>query len=171
MALGRYHDTFNLFLGAIITGAMLGVEVETLATVAFSTGWLFSTLIMGPDIDITAKKRTLILRYFLLPYSFFFRHRGISHHFFWGTVSRNVYLLLILIILMTLTLYIAGHLDTDLSVVDTFKTYLPPMTFWHSPRGEKFLEFCIFALFGQWLSDLGHLFLDKIADKTGFFYK
>lgn len=171
MAIGRYHDTFNLFLGAIITGVMLGAQFSTPITVAFSAGWLFSTLIMGPDTDLTAKKRTQILRYFLLPYSFFFRHRGISHHFFWGTVSRNLYLLILLILIMKLTLYIFSFLGIEISVINFLKSLMPPIKFWFSKESIGLWQFLFVALLGQWSADLSHLMLDKFADKSGLFYK
>ena len=171
MALGRYHDTFNLAFGAVLSGAMIGFGVETLITVAFSAGWLFSTLIFGPDSDLTVKRRTQILRYFLWPYSFFFRHRGISHHFFWGTLSRNIYLLIILILCMKLVLYFLSLASFEISVIDAIKTISPPMKFWFSSEGILFWKFSFFLFLGQWLSDLAHLAFDKFADKTGFFYK
>lgn len=171
MALGRYHDTFNLAFGAVLSGAMIGFGVETMITVAFSAGWLFSTLIFGPDSDLTVKRRTQILRYFLWPYSFFFRHRGISHHFFWGTVSRNLYLLILLIAIMKLILYLAGLFHVETSVMDGVRALLPPLKFWFSKVGSLFWKFSFFLFLGQWLSDLAHLLLDKVADKTGFFYK
>lgn len=171
MALGRYHDTFNLAFGAVISGAMIGFGVETLITVAFSTGWLFSTLIFGPDSDLTVKRRTQILRYFLWPYSLFFRHRGISHHFFWGTVSRNLYLLILLIGIMKLILYLSTFFQLEVSVMDGLNHLMPPVKFWFSKEGIYLWKFGFFLFLGQWLSDLSHLFLDKIADKTGFFYK
>lgn len=171
MALGKYHDTFNLVCGAVLTGTMLGFGVDTLVTVAFSAGWLFSTLIFGPDSDLGAKRRSLILRYFLWPYSFFFRHRGISHHFFWGTLSRNLYLLILLIIVIKFFLYLAYNFSFETSVINFVQSLVPPLAFWFSKEGLVFWKFTFFLFLGQWLSDLSHLFLDKLADKTGFFYK
>ena len=171
MAKGKWHDRFNLFTGAVITGGMMGLEVSAEVVVAFTAGWLFSTLIFGPDTDITPKRRSQILRYFLYPYSFFFQHRGISHHFFWGTVTRNLYLLVLLIFFINIFVYLANLVGINLSVMDFLIQLKPHLKALFSSESLIFWK-AFFSLFlGQWLSDLMHLFMDKLADKTGFFYK
>lgn len=95
--MGRAHDFFNLVFGAGATAflGIYGLGFEILFW--FSLGWLFSTFVFGPDNDLGAKKRLpQILRILLNPYRLFSKHRGISHQFILGTLSRITYLILML---------------------------------------------------------------------------
>ncbi len=150
MALGIWHDRVNLVLGSLVTGSMLGLEVETKKVVCFTFGWLFATLIFGPDSDIIPKRRAQWLRFILMPYSFLSRHRGLSHHFFWGTFLRNIYLLIIF--------YLLSFLVSFFSFISQ-KQILASVL--------MYLEFKMFFWFliGQWFSDFIHLLTDKAYDK------
>ncbi len=170
MAKGVWHDRFNLILGASVSGTLIGLEVDPVIIVGVSAGWLFSTLIFGPDSDITPKRRTQILRYFLYPYSLFFRHRGLSHHFLWGTVSRNLYLISILIFLIYLGLYLGAHLGIKGSVMEVLNSIFKLSGVeWN--RDNKSLRFFLSVFLGQWVSDITHLMLDRFSDRSGLFRK
>ena len=112
MAMGKFHDRFNLFCGALVTGYLIGVERSVPVVIMFAIGWLIATLVFSPDTDLTPKKRTAILQFFLYPYSIMFKHRGISHNIFLGTLSRLIYGACLLCFLV-LILAQMGYLELD----------------------------------------------------------
>ena len=95
MASGKVHDIVNLIVGGFLSGAVFISLDSFLGAIFFLLGWLFSTFIFGPDTDIVPGKRSLILKFFLTPYSWIFKHRGISHHILFGTLTRVFYLIFI----------------------------------------------------------------------------
>lgn len=62
----------------------------------FSLSFVYSTLFMNPDVDISYKIRIFSLRGILtLPfrtYCLFFRHRGLSHSYMYGSFTRIIWL-------------------------------------------------------------------------------
>ncbi|MBH47777.1 MAG: hypothetical protein CME71_06365 [Halobacteriovorax sp.] len=95
MAMGKTHDGFNLFIGAVLTGGLIGYQHSLIVWLPFIFGWLFSTLVFSPDTDLMPKKRTGILQFFLYPYSILFKHRGLSHGLITGTLTRITYSVLL----------------------------------------------------------------------------
>jgi uncharacterized metal-binding protein len=99
MSDGKTHDRVGLFIG-IIFGCFAFFYGGLVIGSPFSFGWLLSLFIFSPDSDLMPKKRTGILAFFLYPYSLLFKHRGLSHSFFWGTISRIIYLIITFLIIL-----------------------------------------------------------------------
>jgi uncharacterized metal-binding protein len=91
MSNGKGHDRFNLLFGAVACGVILGVTQDLILALIFGAGVVIATLFFSPDTDIMPKKRAHIFRFFLFPYSIIFKHRGISHSFWVGTLTRVLY--------------------------------------------------------------------------------
>lgn len=110
MAMGKTHDGFNLFLGMICCGILIGAGLEVFVWPPFFFGWLFATLVFSPDTDLMPKKRTGLLQFFLYPYSILFKHRGLSHGVITGTLTRVTYAILVAG-LMVFVLSKMGYVD------------------------------------------------------------
>jgi uncharacterized metal-binding protein len=99
MPSGSVH--FAVEAGLLAGCALVGVELVrrgSLATgslVAFSSGFAFSMLFLSPDLDLARSgpmRRWGRLAFLWWPYAKLFRHRGVSHHVLWGSLTRLVYL-------------------------------------------------------------------------------
>ena len=105
----------------------------------FSGAFLYGTLFLHPDLDIARKVGLFSLRGLLSlpfwPYSFFFRHRGISHLPLVGTATRVLWLFGVIAAAAFLLGYTMPILD---------QPFLVPI------------------LFGFGLADLSHEILDQI---------
>lgn len=159
MAKGKWHDKFNLLLGATLAGVMIGLGINYLLTISFGSGWLISTLILSPDLDFMPKKRSGFLRFVLFPYSLIFKHRGIAHSFWWGTLTRIIYILMV-IFLFILVFYRMGDLayspqDFGQAVVGYLKNYQYELLSYYVPT---------WFFVGMFCADVAHLVLDKISD-------
>lgn len=78
----------------------------------FSLGWVIALYIFSPDTDMMPKKRAGIFGFFLYPYSLLFKHRGVSHSLWLGTLSRILFLL-ITAIFWAFILDGMGYIDID----------------------------------------------------------
>lgn len=131
MASGRRHEALNLLaLGAMTAGWLAlraaghGPELERLlpppARVAFLSGFLVGTFLVTPDLDLAnrsvrAKSNWGVLGWLWLPYGVVFRHRGLSHSWFLGPLTRLLYLLVLALALSELASVIAAALGYSLS--------------------------------------------------------
>jgi uncharacterized metal-binding protein len=98
MPSGRTHDRITLWSLPIIVGLSMLATRNAKITLLLASGYLFSGLMFGPDLDIHSVqfKRWGLLRGIWLPYQKKMRHRSrYSHGFLIGTAIRVVYLLVI----------------------------------------------------------------------------
>lgn len=98
MANYKKHSQFNLFLAlpVLLAAAHYLWHPPLLYLSVFSGTFIYSTLFMSPDVDLAHQIKLFSLRGLLtLPfrvYSMIFRHRGISHSFFFGSLTRIFWL-------------------------------------------------------------------------------
>ncbi len=102
MPSGKNHDRITwlclpwVFIGTII------ITADLLTGFVVASGFLFSGLMFGPDLDIYSLqyKRWGLIKFIWLPYQKYLRHRSIfSHGFIIGTVIRSFYLCSILLLI------------------------------------------------------------------------
>lgn len=69
--------------------------LTTIQLAMFIIGFFIGTVFLSPDIDIKSEsaRRCGIA---CTPYRKMFSHRGVSHHWLWGTVTRIIYVLIII---------------------------------------------------------------------------
>lgn len=158
MAKGIWHDRFNFIMLFVALFFLIPLGIHYQYLILFTSGWLFSTLLFGPDTDIMPKKRTWILGIFLYPYSLFHKHRGISHSLLWGTILRILYSVIIFFIMV----YVLNEMGRiNLSPEDSanfIKVYIQGFNF----QEPQYL-LMIWTFIGMWLADLCHLTLDKLS--------
>ncbi|HEY9907273.1 MAG TPA: metal-binding protein [Thermosynechococcaceae cyanobacterium] len=96
MPSGRTHDSITLWSLPFVAGITLERTQSPGLTLWVSSGFLFSGLMFGPDLDIYSQqfKRWGVLRWIWLPYQRSLRHRSVwSHAPIVGTLGRIGYLL------------------------------------------------------------------------------
>lgn len=148
MAGYKTHTLFNLLIPLpLAAGSIyLFVNSDPVYLSLFSGFFIYGTLFMSPDMDLAEKIKLFSLRGLLsLPfrfYSLFFRHRGLSHSLWFGTLTRILWLFGFCCLL----LYLYGHaLPTKKGLLLLLKTY------------QKELAFAFSGLF---FADFSHLLLD-----------
>ncbi|MCB1084727.1 MAG: DUF2227 family putative metal-binding protein [Chlamydiia bacterium] len=158
MALYKQHAQFNLFIALpILLGALYYfLHPGRPHMLTFAAAFAYSTLFMNPDLDLAHQIRLFSIRGLLtLPfrsYSKFFRHRGLSHHPFLGSLTRILWLAL-WGALISLILY--KTLPSHKSIKQFYK------------RHELFI---LYGFAGVCLSDWSHLLLDR-KEAKGFHKK
>lgn len=153
MPSGRVHEAINLTVlggGAVVYLAYGGSPEEPRA-LAFALAYLGGTFLLSPDLDLAEKGTLSQRRWGLLgllwrPYGWLFRHRGLSHTWVLGPLTRLGYLVGLLGGLAVLVQGLAGYLGMG------FSLKLPswPPEVWG------------FALLGYYLSQWLHLVADGI---------
>ena len=145
----KVHNRFNLLLVLPLAATFiyLYLHPSRFQLGLFIGCFVYGTLFMSPDMDVANKIRLFSLRGILsIPfksYALFFKHRGISHHFFLGTLTRVAWLFMY----TALALYLF-----DKAVLSQKQA----MTFYRVYKYELLYSFA--AIF---LADLSHIALDK----------
>ncbi|WP_172958095.1 DUF2227 family putative metal-binding protein [Thermus scotoductus] len=97
---GQEHDLSTLAL-ALVGGYALAQASPALGA-SFALGTLAGGLLLSPDLDLpysTPSRRWGPLRFLWLPYQALHPHRGRSHTYLYGPLSRLLYLGLLLSLL------------------------------------------------------------------------
>lgn len=158
MATGKTHDYIGLGLGITASLAILVNDVNVKCIFFFSTAWLFATFIFSPDTDVMPKKRVMILRFLLFPYSIIFKHRGLSHGILTGTITRIVYLILMFALIIFITNKM-GYLKFD---VDNYFNYIVSYLQNFNINHPSY-RYPLWFLMGHFGADLSHIFLDRLS--------
>lgn len=166
MANGKFHDSFNLVLGVILSVLVFTFSVSITSTLLFLVGWTIATFILSPDLDIKPKKRLGVLQFVLYPYSIIFKHRGVSHSFFLGTWTRIIYVLTISITLIAL---LSGLGIIKLSKKDAFNDIYNFIINFN--LNEPIYRYLVIFYLGMLLADVSHLLVDNISTRIKKFIK
>lgn len=153
MPSGRVHEALNLTalgLGSLAYLA-LGGSPEDPRALAFALAYLAGTFLLSPDLDLAEKEVRARRRWGLLgllwrPYGWLFRHRGLSHTWILGPLTRLGYLGGLLALLGGLVQGVLGFLGVEVQ-------FRPP---------SFGLEALGFGLLGYYLSQWLHLVADGI---------
>jgi len=164
MPSGRAHEAINLAVYAAAAASYayarqrgLTAEVDTLLApetlTAFSTSYFVGTFLVTPDLDLAenrmqARNNWGLLGLLWIPYGALFEHRGLSHTWLIGPLTRLIYLALL-----------ALALSWGASVVGPYFGYSFNLEFVLS---ENWQELAVGALAGYYLSQWLHLIADGI---------
>lgn len=95
MPSGRTHDRITLWSLPLVAALAYGISRSSQITLIISSGFLFSGLMFGPDLDIPSRQfqRWGWLRWLWIPYQQHLPHRSLlSHGPIIGTTLRLIYL-------------------------------------------------------------------------------
>lgn len=177
MAHFKLHAKFNILvilpIFLVISYVYLSKEVFSLAL--FSLSFVYATIFAHPDMDM-ANQVKLFSFYGLmtLPYKLFyapfFKHRGkISHSLVWGTPSRLFALFVFLLLVMFLVLSVERIIVSSLDQKELENIFYEIFSILLYSSFDLFklvtnnLQEFLFMIFGFYLADLGHVFLDKLG--------
>lgn len=93
---GRAHDASTLLLAT--TGFLLLRPYQPDGALAFALASLAGGLFLSPDLDLDysrPSRRWSLLRFLWAPYRALHKHRGRSHTYLYGPLSRLAYLALL----------------------------------------------------------------------------
>ena len=142
------HCSFNILfaLPALIAAQMYFFNPNPAFSFTFIGAFVYTTFFMNPDLDLVHNIKLLSLRgFFSLPfraYSGVFKHRGISHSFFLGSLTRIAWLFGISFLLFIL-------------VFQTFPSKTSFFLYW-----KQYKPFLLYGFAGICLADWCHLLLD-----------
>jgi uncharacterized metal-binding protein len=102
MPSGKAHLRIELVLLPIALAAfghwispLLGERYRWHGIVLFGLAYLFSSLLLSPDLDLRhnrTRNRWGVLGFVWIPYTWVFKHRGLSHSLILGPLTRLAYL-------------------------------------------------------------------------------
>lgn len=167
MASGKSHTLSNLSALGLLGGAfayahaqgytaLYGLGHETL--LAFVAAYLVGTFLITPDLDLAdghvlAKTNWGLLGLLWVPYGLLFKHRGLSHSWFLGPLTRLVYIAAVALMLASAGSLLARALGYGL------RLELVPGEGWHTPA--------VAGLAGYYLSQWLHLMMDGVRPGHG----
>ncbi|MFC6618059.1 metal-binding protein [Deinococcus radiophilus] len=160
MPSGRVHNIINmttfavLGVGAIWASRQGMISVTQVQASHFALAYLAGTFLLSPDLDLSegrvnSKRNWGILGPLWVPYGMMFSHRGLSHSWLLGPLTRLVYLAIL------------GAI-----VIGVLRTVWPEMAL---PAFPEPLEWKVLlpATLGYFLSQWLHLIADGIRPDHG----
>lgn len=116
------HQKFNFIIGpptALLLLSLLAYKLDlnlillVKFAVIFFVAFAYNTIVFNPDMDLARYVRPLSWKGFwyipFIPYSWFFSHRGYSHSFWLGTLTRIVYVFFLFCALLFVYLEIDNY--------------------------------------------------------------
>ena len=162
---GRTHEAINLtFFGGLAAGYAyarsqgvveeLEPVVSSASVTLFSLSYLVGTFLVTPDLDLAensvrSKANWGLLGLLWVPYGTMFAHRGLSHTWFIGPLTRLVYLVVVGLAFSYLTVIVAPLFGYTVRI--------------QAQLSENWLELALGALAGYYLSQWLHLIADGVA--------
>ena len=164
VASGRIHENVNLVaLGFLITAYFiarvlgqahsLDDALPRVARTGFLLSYLVGTFLVTPDLDLAknsvrAKSHWGILGLLWVPYGKLFRHRGLSHSWVVGPLTRLLYMGLITSVFIVIVMALSSYFGFELRIAGRLS--------------ESCELLSLGALSGYFLSQWLHLLADGI---------
>ncbi len=178
MPSGKVHNVINtlslLGLGAAAGYAQTSgyVHLEAGAVLAFCGAFAAGTYLLSPDLDlaeqhVSTKNNWGPLGFLWVPYGWVFSHRGMSHSWLLGPLTRLIYLALLLV--LPVLLLRGPILNVNLEGMARGPAYdlLRSMQgFWLRPEIAR--DTLIALVLGYYVSQWLHLIADGVAPDVNF---
>lgn len=115
---GRVHNLINIAAYSVLAAAVLAASRQELVTITPAQALYFTfafgagTFLLSPDLDLAegkvdSKRHWGVLGVLWVPYGMLFSHRGLSHTWVVGPLTRLVYLAVMLALVAGLLRYVA----------------------------------------------------------------
>ena len=169
MPSGKVHEAINmtffagLSLGYIYARAQgISIQAERVLnpqTISlFSLSYLVGTFLVTPDLDLAeqnvrAKSHWGGLGFLWIPYGAIFNHRGTSHSWFVGPLTRLIYMLMIGLTITSILGFVLPFMGYELNI--------------QTQLSSNWRQLLLGALFGYYLSQWLHLVADGIWPDHG----
>ncbi|MDV6374565.1 metal-binding protein [Deinococcus arenicola] len=161
MPSGRVHNLINIAAYSVLSAAALVLSRQELLTITpvqalnFTLAFAAGTFLLSPDLDladghVNSKRYWGWLGFLWVPYGKLFKHRGLSHSWVLGPLTRLAYLAL----LITL-------------IVGVLRSAVPDLILPTIPQPIS-LKFILPLVLGYYLSQWLHLIADGIRPDHGF---
>lgn len=122
MPSGRVHEAINLSVLGVASAGYIAYKtslgIAEPVALAFSASYLVGTFLVTPDLDLAenrvrAKGRWGVLGLFWVPYGLMFSHRGLSHTWLAGPITRVAYMGLVGLLLYWVSRAILGYVGVN----------------------------------------------------------
>ncbi|MBO1438516.1 metal-binding protein [Meiothermus sp. CFH 77666] len=162
MPSGRVHEAINVGVLGLASAAYWAYQKEVAISqpvaVAFVSSFLVGTFLITPDLDLAeqqvrAKGRWGWLGWLWVPYGWMFAHRGLSHTWIVGPLTRLLYLGAMGVVLYWVITAIAGYVGLNFNLQAQLK----------APPQEIVWALVLGYYASQWL----HLIADGIWPDSG----
>ncbi|MFK7604195.1 metal-binding protein [Deinococcus sp. SM5_A1] len=161
MPSGRVHNLINIAAYSVLSAVALTLSRQDLLTITpvqalnFTVAFAAGTFLLSPDLDLAdghvdSKRYWGWLGFVWVPYGKLFRHRGLSHSWVIGPLTRLAYLALLITLIVGVLRYAVPTL--------TLPTIPQPIS----------LKFILPLVLGYFLSQWLHLIADGIRPDHGF---
>ena len=163
MPSGRVHEAINIGVLGLASATYWVYQKEVAiaqpVAVAFAGSFLIGTFLITPDLDLAeqqvrAKGRWGWLGWFWVPYGWMFSHRGLSHTWMVGPLTRLLYLGAMGVVLYRFITIITGYLGIRFDLQAQLRV----------PSQEILWALVLGYYASQWL----HLIADGIWPESGF---
>ncbi len=167
MPSGRVHTVTNfaaIAAGSIILKNLTSIPSPLIATGAITA--ILGTLLLSPDNDTFSHpiKNWGLLRFFWLPYRKIFTHRGFSHSFPVGSITRIAYLFVTIAVTIgtfhLLQAYFAGAEPTQAATATKLNLSFLLTVAWRSVLSYE--AYYLAGAIGLLVSDGLHVLLDWV---------
>ncbi|MDB5045782.1 MAG: hydrolase [Deinococcus sp.] len=161
---GRVHNLINIAVYAVVAGGVLiasnqqRADVTATQALYFTLAYFAGTFLLSPDLDLAegqvdSKRRWGVLGFLWAPYGMMFSHRGLSHTWVLGPLTRLAYLAIMVGIVAGLLFFLwpglrLPALPQPFILADLWPALLPP-------------------LLGYYLSQWLHLIADGVRPDHG----
>jgi len=114
---GRVHNLTNIAVYSVLAAGVLIASRQQVLTVTpvqalnFSLGFFVGTFLLSPDLDLAegqvdSKRRWGVLGILWVPYGMLFSHRGLSHTWLLGPLTRLAYLAVMVALIIGLLRFV-----------------------------------------------------------------
>ncbi|WP_193589552.1 metal-binding protein [Deinococcus deserti] len=118
MPSGRVHNLINIAAYSVLAGAVLVASRQDILSITpsqalyFTLAFAVGTFLLSPDLDLAegkvdSKRHWGVLGVLWVPYGMLFSHRGLSHTWLVGPLTRLAYLAALLALIVGLLRYVA----------------------------------------------------------------
>jgi uncharacterized metal-binding protein len=161
---GRVHNLINIAVyavsasGVLIASSQGVVAVTPAQALYFTLAYAAGTFLLSPDLDlaegnVNSKRYWGVLGFLWAPYGMIFSHRGLSHTWLLGPLTRLAYLAIMVgIVVGLISVFLPGvrlpTLPQSINFPELWPTLLPP-------------------LLGYYLSQWLHLIADGVRPDHG----
>ena len=157
---GRVHNLINIAVYSVLAAGVLvatrqGHLVVTQAqTLNFTLGYMAGTFLLSPDLDLSegkvdSKRHWGLLGFLWIPYGMIFSHRGLSHTWILGPLTRIAYMAVIIAL-----------------IVGLLRSFAPDVQLPRIPQPIS-IKFLLPIIAGYYLSQWLHLIADGVRPDHG----